>query len=586
MSNDFPSTGPTGGLPGGPQGPPQSWGTPPPAGAPMPPQGPAPEYLTQGGGAPLPPPSAAPRRGNGRRIALIGGAVVGLGALGAAATWAFVTLSGGGPQPDEALPDTTLAYLSVDLDPSASQKIEAIKMLKKFPGFNDQVKIESGDDLRRTVFDVAQDASPCANLDYDEDIAPWIGDRAAVAAVMVDDKPTPVVALQVTDAKAADAGLAKLAHCSATGDADEAGETTDLGWNITGDYAVLAEDDATADSVAKAAAATSLADDPAYTQWTEAVGDRGIMSMYASPQIGELAANALDGLGNDFGMSDGLVPSASVEQSSLHADDSTDAATEMLKDFKGMAATLRFSDGSLEMEWVGDPGKSFELYGNGAGTDVISTLPADTAAAFGVQFADGWFTTFLDQVVPQMGDGTTVDDVMSQLESATGLALPEDIETLTGDSMVMALGSDFDVNTLEQTTDGSGVPVGMKIHGDPAGIESVLDKLRGQLPTEAADILTSDSAGEFVAIAPDASYRAALLEDGGLGDTATFKEILPNANKAVGLLYVDFDANDWLVQLAGDDQEIADNLEPLSGLGLTAWVEGDASHAMLRLTTD
>ena len=31
---------------------------------------------------------------------------------------------------------------------------------------------------------------------------------------------------------------------------------------------------------------------------------------------------------------------------------------------------------------------------------------------------------------------------------------------------------------------------------------------------------------------------------------------------------------------------LADNLEPLSGLGLTAWVEGDASHAMLRLTTD
>jgi hypothetical protein len=551
----------------------------------MPAPAPPPEYLTPGGGAPLPP-AAAPRRGSGRRIALIGGAVVGLGALGAAATWAFVTLSGGGPQPDEALPDTTLAYLSVDLDPSASQKIEAIKMVKKFPGFNDQVEIESGDDLRRKVFDLAQDESPCANLDYDKDIAPWIGDRVAVAAVMVDDKPAPVVAIQVTDAKAADAGLAKLAHCSATGDADEAGETTDLGWNITGDYAVLAEDDATADTVAKAAATASLADDPTYTKWTEAVGDRGIMSMYASPQVGELAADALDNLGNDFGMTDGLVPSASVEQSSLHADDSTDAATEMLKDFKGMAATLRFSGGSLEMEWVGDPGNSFEVYGNGSGTDVISTLPADTAAAFGVQFADGWFTTFLDQVVPQMGDGTTVDDVMSQMESATGLELPEDIETLTGDSMVMALGSDFDINTLEQTTDGSGVPVGMKIHGDPAGIESVLDKLRGQLPTEAADILASDSAGEFVAIAPDDSYRAALLEDGGLGDSATFKEILPNADKAVGLLYVDFDANDWLVELAGDDQEVADNLEPLSGLGLTAWVEGDASHAMLRLTTD
>ena len=581
MSNDLPPTGPTGGLPDDPYGSP-SFGAP----QPMPAPDPAPEYLTQGGGAPLPPTAGEQPKRTGRRVALIGGALVGLGALGAAATWAFVALSGGGPQPAEALPAGTIAYLSVDLDPSASQKIEAIKMFKKFPGFNDQVEIESGDDLRRKVFDLAQDESPCDNLDYDSDIATWIGDRAAVAAVMVDDKPAPVVAIQVTDEKLADAGLTKLAHCDATGDADEAGETTDLGWSIQGGYAILAEDDATADGVAKDAAEASLADDTTFTKWMDAVGDRGIVSMYASPEVGELAADALDNLGSDFGMADGVLPSSAVQQSSLHADDSTDATTKALKDFKGMAATLRFSDGSLEMEWVGDPGTSLELYGDGSGTDVMSTLPADTAAAFGMQFADGWFTKFLDQLVPQMGDGTTVDDVMTEMESATGLDLPDDIETLTGDSMVMSLGSDFDLNTIQQSTDGSGIPVGVKIHGDPTGIEAVLDKLRGQMPGSATDILASDTSGDFVAIAPDDSYRAALLEDGGLGDTATFKEILPNADKAVGLLYVDFDANDWLVQLAGDDQEVSDNLEPLSGLGLTAWMDGDTSHAMLRLTTD
>jgi hypothetical protein len=49
---------------------------------------------------------------------------------------------------------------------------------------------------------------------------------------------------------------------------------------------------------------------------------------------------------------------------------------------------------------------------------------------------------------------------------------------------------------------------------------------------------------------------------------------------------VNFDAGDWLVDLASGDREAVDNLEPLQGLGMSAWLEDDTLHGVLRLTTN
>ena len=58
------------------------------------------------------------------------------------------------------------------------------------------------------------------------------------------------------------------------------------------------------------------------------------------------------------------------------------------------------------------------------------------------------------------------------------------------------------------------------------------------------------------------------------------------AQSAAVIVFVNFDAGDWLVDVAGGDQEAVDNLEPLEGLGFSVWREGDAAHASLRLTTN
>ena len=139
--------------------------------------------------------------------------MVGLVAVGVGA-WAAYNFLTTGPQPAEALPAKTLGYVSIDLDPSGGQKIEALQTLNKFPAFKDYVGINADDDLRKEIFSRIQDEAHCDAIDYADDIEPWLGDRAAFAAVdLGGDDPDPVFVLQVKDADKADAGLDTIKDC-------------------------------------------------------------------------------------------------------------------------------------------------------------------------------------------------------------------------------------------------------------------------------------------------------------------------------------------------------------------------------------
>src|SRR4051812_7339360 len=192
----------------------------PPSGPP--PSGP-PESLDSVEGAPI-------RHGGGRRgLLVVVGAVAAVGVAGA--SWAALSFFGTGPQPAEALPGSTIAYASIDLDPSGGQKIEALRTLKKFPAFEDNVDLGTDDDIREWIFEqLQQDSSDCADLDYGDDVEPWLGDRFAVAAVDDGgDAPAPVFVVQVSDDDAADAGLAKLRACGG-GSADDGAWAISDGW--------------------------------------------------------------------------------------------------------------------------------------------------------------------------------------------------------------------------------------------------------------------------------------------------------------------------------------------------------------------
>ena len=96
--------------------------------------------------------TGTPTRGGGKRGLVIGGVVVAVAVAGGAA-WAATSFLGQGAQPAEALPAGTLGYASVDLDPSGGQKIEALKVLRKFPALEKELDLGSGDDLRKKLFE-------------------------------------------------------------------------------------------------------------------------------------------------------------------------------------------------------------------------------------------------------------------------------------------------------------------------------------------------------------------------------------------------------------------------------------------------
>jgi hypothetical protein len=553
--------------------------------------------------------------------------VVGLVAVGVGA-WAAYSFLTTGPQPAEALPANTLGYASIDLDPSGGQKIEALKTLNKFPAFKDYVGINADDDLRKEIFSRIQDQANCDDIDYADDIEPWLGDRAAFAAVdLGGEDPDPVVVIQVKDADKAGTGLDKIKDC---GDSDE------LGWAVEGDWAVVAESDDVADKVVAATKKGSLADDEDFKKWTDEAGDPGVVTLYAGPEAGDYLADHADDL---FGFPLGLVTGTTTECSASLSDDgitseencadafpgddemcsngdtyddsgdSPDGTTDptdpplcsdsvpgvgaisddlkaQFRDFKGLAVTVRFNDGAIEVEAAGDSSLGGTTFLSGGATaDVVQSLPSDTGAVLGLGFKEGWFGDLIDYAAPYAG--TDSDELLSQLSDMTGLDLPADAETLAGDSAALALGSDFDPESFLSSNDGSDIPIALKIKGDPDEIEKVLDKLRESAGPQ-ANVLESDADGDVIVIGPNADYRADVLKDGGLGDNDVFKDVVREADRAQTILFIDVDEfEDAIADAAGDsDQEFIDNLKPISGLGVTAWVDDDVSHSVFRLATN
>ena len=553
----------------------------------QPPSG-TPEYLEYGGGSPIPPepgPPIEPSGGRGRRRAWwIGGGVVLLLGAGAGA-WAALGFFQQGAQPAEALPESTIAYLSIDLDPAGGQKIDAFRTLNKFPAFKDEVGVDSVDDIRRKVGESMLEGTGCTDLTYAHDIDPWLGERAAAAAVDVgDDSPDLVVVVQVKDEGKARDAFSALKECD-QGE-DPAGFVVHDGW------AVLAQSQTVANKVSDAAADGTLADDATYQKWTEAVGDAGVINAYAAPDAGRVLAERLGGFLSP-GMSTLSSSSGEVAVPSAYhlatPDDGDNPLTQALSGFKGAAATLRFTGDGLELAVAADGSapQMSELTGTTGttGGELVQRLPDDTAAAAGVSFPKGWLDRYLDQMSSMFGSGMSKDDAMRELSQETGLDVPGDLETLLGSGVSVSIGNDFDFEAAENSDAGSGLPMAVTVKGDSAEIEQVLDKIRAK----AGDVpfLGSDSGGGLVAIGPSAEYRQHVLDSGGLGDSDAFTSVVPAAGNASSLFYVDVDALEPSIKkAAAGDQETLDNVTPLRSLGASSWTDGDVFKFSFKLSTN
>jgi hypothetical protein len=508
-----------------------------------------------------PTPEPRPR---GRRTAVVAAVSVAvvavLGGGAAAAAW---LLGGGGTQPEEVLPASTLAEISVDLDPSASQKLEAMKTLRKFPAID--TGLGTGDDLRKWFFDQAVKDTGCKQLDFASDVEPWLGDRAALAAVdLAGKEPAPAVVLQISDQARARTGIQRLVDCGHPG--------PDFGYAFTDGYVVMSDSADHARTIASSGEQSPLSQDAGFTGLSDRAGDRGVVDFYVAQQAGSYLVDHLADLSGGATAADGT------------------AMAQQVKDFRGLAGAVRFADGGVELSAIGLGAQ--QLAAPGKAGAAVAGLPRDTAAAVGFSLP----ARSIQQIFESLSGaaGMTSQQLTAEAETMTGLRLPDDLQTLLGTGVVLSLGGNApDLASVRGPAD---IPFGATVLGDPQKISDVLDRVAERQGTSLQQLGISEKSGDGrLVLASSDGYAATLLGKGDLGQESIFTEVVPEADKAQTVEFVDFDSA-WLDKVldaaasSGEDSatvgKLRKNLKPLKALGLSAWVDGDAGHFLLKVTTD
>jgi hypothetical protein len=135
-----------------------------------------------------------------------------LAVLAAGGIAAFAFISGGGTQPEDVVPADAVAFVKIDLDPAAGQKVALARLATRFD-LGAQAASSEDQEPSQILSDVLQQATG-VEVDYARDIEPWIGSRAAVAIIAPDsgdlDAAKPLVVVASTDDSAAQASLERL----------------------------------------------------------------------------------------------------------------------------------------------------------------------------------------------------------------------------------------------------------------------------------------------------------------------------------------------------------------------------------------
>lgn len=468
--------------------------------------------------------------------ALLVGGLAAVLVLGVGGAIALQQLSGSGPRPADVMPADTFGYVQLDIDPSAGQKIAAVRFLGKIP----EIKSLAEGDARKRLWEFAVDESDddcLAKFDYDKDVAPWIGDRVGMGLRPggSDGEPNVLVALQVTDEKAAASALDRLDDC---GDAKESMEIR------TRDGYVLFTDKGRGDAVISAIDKGVLSQNSTFNDDLNALGEQGVAATWWDLEA--VAKQLPTGLA-------GLVTGRPAPPQ-----------------VKGrIAAALRFDPSHVELAGIarGLEGTQAVEPLDGSSAELVN-LPDDTIAALHLSGMD----RMLDQVWPEIkrsldaAGSSGMDDPVAALENELGLTLPDDLKALLGSSFTLSL-PDQDLAASPE------LPVlGAKaVTSNAKRAEEVITTI--EEAAGSAGLLTKVVDGDHVYIATTEDYADRLKAGGKLGDTEGFKAALGDVSDADYAVYVDLDRIEklYLPQLDGDERAA---LEAMRSVGLSSTVTG------------
>lgn len=389
------------------------------------------------------------------------------------ATGLLVYLHGGGTLPEDVLPSGALAFSRIDLDPSAGQKLEVYAIARDFP--NNRVR--GSDTLKDDLLGALFAGGP---IDYDRDIAPWLGDRAGVAVVPSPDGPSLLGALQYRDADRARAGLARIDGAA-------------FRFLPDSDYVLLG----TSPQVLQAAVAADrhLSDDPAYTEAVEDLDGDQIAIAWGDVRriVAALPGTVSDRLAKvlGVGLQGSIVLGARV----------TDGVVEI----QGRVSGLPEEVGLL-------------FAGRTAGTALAGRLPANVTAAASVTNLGASLERAFDDLV-----GALPGVLLRSQALAVGLSLPQDLVALLGAETAVAL---LDSDRL-----------GARLRGGDVALAKRAFRLFGGSP----ELVHRTSGGVVAAL--DKATLAALTEPGSeLRDSERYQRAVPDADRAGLIVYADLPA--------------------------------------------
>ncbi|MDQ2837785.1 MAG: DUF3352 domain-containing protein [Actinomycetota bacterium] len=485
--------------------------------------------------APVSPPTP-PERGR-RRWMLASLMSLLLLLIGGGGIASYQVLNGGGTQPDEVIPASAVAFAKLDLNPSASQKIAAARLLNRIPklgGFS------GSGDWREAMFrSLSDNGSLPAGVQFDRDIKPWLGKRLAVALLptLADGAPEVLVAAQTTDEAQARVGIARFG--------------TDYGVSFYRGYAVIARSQQVADEAVSSAKVASLASARNYVSDMQQVGSLGV----ASGWVDLTAAGKLSG--------------------------STSSGVLAVGGGGRLAFTTRFAGNNVDLV--------IKMFGTspsaGSATALpdIGALPASTAigAAFsnaGSKVDQQW-QGFLRQLsAQQVAGGPSPSDMIDSLQRESGISLPGDLVTLLGSELTLSVDADG--------LDAGNPKVAIRTKTDGPAAVRVLDKISRTLHLHHLDFpLFYGPTSDGLIAASDQQYLASLGSPSGprLSGVAGFRAALPELAGASAAAFVNFDAITAALRSNGANPGDLTVLSSLSALGMTVHSSGAVSTISIRL---
>jgi len=470
-----------------------------------------------------------------------------------------------GPQAAEGLPADAVLYGGIDLDPTASQKIDALRFLNHFPAFRSSAGLtDANADVRKVLVGKLIDSLHCPAVDYARDVEPWLGQRfgfALMPPTATEDHPY-AVAVQVGDQDAARKGIEALETCDASASAPAGAPTA--GVAFANGYMLLSQTQADADTYAQSATEHSLADDSEFSADVGSLGDAGVATMWVDVEA------ALSSVGDGSSQLDDLTGVTSSAQR--------------------VAATFRFGSDHVEI--------ATSVYGDAPavehGDNPIVRLPDSTVFAMSESAGDQRLAQAWDgSIAKARAQNPDLGKEISDFEARSGLSLPGDLETILGHNIMVALDSEGLTADVLAGADPSRINLGARFTNDPTKLDVVYDRLLGLVDSEvdqAMPFVKKDVADGLV-VATNESYADKLgALDGALGDTEAFRSVVDDGAGKEFVLFVNFDSvKDEILQSMDDGGQSAgviDNLRPLKAFGITQEVDGDYLHATVRLSVD